>query len=1130
MDDSQEFQEYQEYEEVCEEAGTPEEAAKDHSTDPGTVSEEVRKKANKYFFSKVAINALLMILGAVLIALFLTQMQRSTALYNQEISSKESLTEVIEVLESHSKNAEELITVFHDCNQDKADDLRELFTSGVFDSLAEADKNERTEVFRDVVERSGVDYLFIMSEKGDVLMSPDNRLTGKNLVDIGMLTKENLVVVAKGTAKESGEITPAREDNEYGYYYVYSVRVSHMGRKVILVLAADASSLDTQLAALNDVSSVLSQAAVTNDGFMFAVNKSDNSFLYYKNGSEDLTGKNVFEAGLSKEALKDGYVGVETINGIKYLCTSKNFNGNTVVCAVADTANIYSNDKYVLIWTITGFILVMLICLVYAVIVRNDFVRNSIETKKKIFRRDGKPDIIFDRSIFKKVMPLLTAGVLLIFAISFYTQTLLEISDTVDSANVALKEMSARYDQSNTNREFITEHYDNTFLSKARLISYIIEEDPAVLNNASGRYYSEYDEKGNRRFLTDDEGNRLKSVGASERLQELCDANNIDSVYVFDEDGHTIATNTANWFSVISHNEEDQSYPFNKVLDGSVDYYVQDRMQNDLGEENQYIGVTFNYYTKKNASGDTEYVPLRDYLQAGGDKKDLDGKAEGGITAHKGMLQIGLDSALTKTIMASTDVSAVLSSDMLGNGFVVLFDDSEDHLCVYSPNEASIGRPALDLGVSPKAFSGADYYGFSRINGIHYLQYYHYNDGYYVGAAVPKADMYNARTVIALITSLASLVLILILLLTVTLTTEEEEMLYAAMSEDGMSKGLNTAVFNIILPSGERTSTVQAAARWDNRHIPWSDRTPEQKLLFMIGMLSGILVLYVVLSVLGVRTVFGDGSIIQYILSGDWDRGRNIFAFSASAIAIITTAIGVSLCRIPVRIISSMLGTRSETIGHLLLSVLKYGGAIGVFFYCLYLIGVDSTSLLASAGILSLVIGLGAQSLIKDILAGIFIVFEGEFRVGDIVTIDGYRGKVMDIGLRTTKIMGIDGNIKIYNNSEISGVLNMTQATSFAMCQINIEYGQDIEYVEEVLKRELPAVKQAYPAIIEGPTLYGVTALEDSGVTMLIGAKCKEDDIFAVRRAMNREVLNIFYKNGIKVPFPHVTVMHKEEE
>jgi hypothetical protein len=82
-----------------------------------------------------------------------------------------------------------------------------------------------------------------MSEKGDVLMSPDNRLTGKNLVDIGMLTKENLGIVSKGTAKKSGEVTPAKENNEYGYYYVYSVRVSHMGRKAVLVLAAERFSV-----------------------------------------------------------------------------------------------------------------------------------------------------------------------------------------------------------------------------------------------------------------------------------------------------------------------------------------------------------------------------------------------------------------------------------------------------------------------------------------------------------------------------------------------------------------------------------------------------------------------------------------------------------------------------------------------------------------------------------------------------------------------------------------------------------------------------------------------------------------------------------------------------------------------
>ena len=204
----------------------------------------------------------------------------------------------------------------------------------------------------------------------------------------------------------------------------------------------------------------------------------------------------------------------------------------------------------------------------------------------------------------------------------------------------------------------------------------------------------------------------------------------------------------------------------------------------------------------------------------------------------------------------------------------------------------------------------------------------------------------------------------------------------------------------------------------------------------MVTAVIALLLFYVIITIAGADKIFGESSIIRFILSGAWDRGNNIFAWSSCALVFITIIIGVELFRIPVRITTSLLGARGETIGHLLLSVVKYGGAIGGLFYCLYLLGIDSSKLLASAGILSLIIGLGAQSLIKDIIAGIFIVFEGDFRVGDIVTIANYRGTVMDIGLRTTKILGADGNIKIYNNSEISGILNMTQEASYAFCNI----------------------------------------------------------------------------------------------
>ena len=120
--------------------------------------------------------------------------------------------------------------------------------------------------------------------------------------------------------------------------------------------------------------------------------------------------------------------------------------------------------------------------------------------------------------------------------------------------------------------------------------------------------------------------------------------------------------------------------------------------------------------------------------------------------------------------------------------------------------------------------------------------------------------------------------------------------------------------------------------------------------------------------------------------------------------------------------------------------------------------------------------------------------------------------------------MGVDGNIKIFNNSDISGVLNMTKEASVAASTISIEYGQDIDYVEAVLARELPALKENNPQILDGPTYLGVSALGASGVDLTVICKCFETDVKGVGRYMNREILKIFYRNNINVPFPNVTV------
>lgn len=219
---------------------------------------------------------------------------------------------------------------------------------------------------------------------------------------------------------------------------------------------------------------------------------------------------------------------------------------------------------------------------------------------------------------------------------------------------------------------------------------------------------------------------------------------------------------------------------------------------------------------------------------------------------------------------------------------------------------------------------------------------------------------------------------------------------------------------------------------------------------------------------------------------------------------------------------------RSITIVRLLESFGRWIIAIVAFIMVLAAWGVDTTTLLASAGLLTLVIGLGAQSLVADIVAGIFIVFEGEYQVGDIVVIDGWRGTVKEIGMRTTKIVDAGGNIKIVNNSEIKSIINQTQDLSVAKCTMSIDYDESIPRVELVIRDNLDVIKKHIPAIVEGPFYKGVSELAASSVNLLFVAKCKEEDIYQVQRDLNRELFILFGKNDISIPFDQVVISQRD--
>ncbi len=220
---------------------------------------------------------------------------------------------------------------------------------------------------------------------------------------------------------------------------------------------------------------------------------------------------------------------------------------------------------------------------------------------------------------------------------------------------------------------------------------------------------------------------------------------------------------------------------------------------------------------------------------------------------------------------------------------------------------------------------------------------------------------------------------------------------------------------------------------------------------------------------------------------------------------------------------------RAVTIHKLLTSFLKYLVVIVAFMFILSAWGVDTTTLLASAGILGLVIGLGAQSLIADIIAGMFIVFDGSYQVGDIIVVDGWRGTVDEIGIRTTKVIDAGGNIKIINNSSITTVINQTKELSLATCMVRIGYDESLERVEKIINDNLDDIRSKIPAVTDGPYYKGVTELAESYVGLLFMANCKEEDIYQVKRDMNRQFKLLFDRHGIKVPYSQVVVNQPTE-
>jgi small conductance mechanosensitive channel len=302
--------------------------------------------------------------------------------------------------------------------------------------------------------------------------------------------------------------------------------------------------------------------------------------------------------------------------------------------------------------------------------------------------------------------------------------------------------------------------------------------------------------------------------------------------------------------------------------------------------------------------------------------------------------------------------------------------------------------------------------------------------------------------------------------------------------------------------------------------------TDEQRenraILIILGILGVITVIAVIFdnALFGPESIFNDNPTDNMVINTIY---HNIPAMIRTCeILFVTLLLFVGLEVFKKKFIKA--DTHFQTALRLIISFTRYALFIIAIIWILSSWGVDTQALLVSAGILGLIIGLGAQSLIADIIAGMFIVFDGEYKVGDFIVVDGWRGSVMEIGIRTTKIKDEGGNIKYINNNTIKAVVNQSQDLSVVKTELCIFYDENLENVELKIKEYLPKIKDKIPYIVDGPYYKGVQGMEDSYVTLLFLAKCEEVNFYPAKRALNREIYRMANEMNIPIPYPQIVV------
>ena len=216
---------------------------------------------------------------------------------------------------------------------------------------------------------------------------------------------------------------------------------------------------------------------------------------------------------------------------------------------------------------------------------------------------------------------------------------------------------------------------------------------------------------------------------------------------------------------------------------------------------------------------------------------------------------------------------------------------------------------------------------------------------------------------------------------------------------------------------------------------------------------------------------------------------------------------------------------KRETIYRFIKNILKILVLILIILTILAFLGFNVGGFVAGLGLAGAVMGLAFQDFIKDIITGITIITEDYFSIGDVIEVDGFKGTVLNITLRTTKIKKWDGSVLIINNKLITKVINSSIYNSVAVVDVLIDIEENIQRVTDILEKTLDKFDKKYDkSIIEKPKIFGINKIDPTYKSIRIICETKSEEQYNIERLLRKDITDVFFKEKINIPYERVNI------